>query len=186
MFEDKFSNVESDLLAKIEEIVNPAIAARDEAQTKLNNLEEKFREYRTAWDNFEWSKKRRIKEIADIAASGGDVDAARQALRDEETEAKEKFEISNVFERTHLPAAKQLLEKRKDEVVNAYRESRKQVHQKYVAEVKLMMDELLAIDENWQAVCNEHVSGTSLFFLPRPVAFKAQMGYHYESAGLKA
>ena len=84
----------------------------------------------------------------------------------------------------HIPGAKQLLEKCKAEVVKAYRDAIMTVQKNYVAEVKLIMDELFKINQNVQNISSTHVSDCHRGILPGAVGFKSLLNSFYNEVGL--
>jgi vacuolar-type H+-ATPase subunit H len=185
MFEDKFINLEADLVAKINELAPPAELALEEARTRLANLEEKFQQYRAEYEGFASSKGSKARQIAEAVASGADPDAAYQGFHEEELRAKEKLEIADHFERSHIPAARALVERRKKEVEDAYNQARKIILKQYLPEVKAIADELLEIDAAWQRACEAHTGGCGgKFFLPVPYLLKQQLNDHFSKVVL--
>lgn len=185
MFEDKFANLEADLVAKINELVPPAELALEEARTRLANLEEKFQQYRAEYKGFEHGKASKTRQVADAVASGQDPEIAWQAFREEELRAKEKHEIANQFEHSHIPHAKRVVEQRKKEVGEAYGQARKIILKQYLPEVKAIMDELFEVDAAWQQACETHSSGCDgKFFLPVPYRLKEQLDDHFSKVVL--
>lgn len=185
MFEDKFINLEADLVTKINELVPPAELALEEARTRLANLEEKFQQYRAEYEGFASSKASKARQIAEAVASGQDPDAAYQGFHEEELRAKEKHEIANLFESSHIPAAKALVERRRKEVEDAYNQARKTILKQYLPEVKAIIDELFEVDAAWQRTCEAHSSGCGgKFFLPVPYLLKEQLNDHFSKVVL--
>lgn len=185
MFEDKFINLEADLVTKINELVPPAELALEEARTRLANLEEKFQQYRAEYEGFASSKASKARQIAEAVASGQDPDAACQGFHEEELRAKEKHEIANLFESSHIPAAKALVERRRKEVEDAYNQARKTILKQYLPEVKAIIDELFEVDAAWQRTCEAHSSGCGgKFFLPVPYLLKEQLNDHFSKVVL--
>lgn len=185
MFEDKFINLEADLVTKINELVPPAELALEEARTRLANLEEKFQQYRAEYKGFESGKASRTRQIADAVASGQDPESVWQAFREEELRAKEKHEIANQFEHSHIPHAKRMVERREREVGEAYALARKSILKQYLSEVKAITDELFEVDAAWQRACEAHTAGCGgKLFLPVPYLLKQQLNDHFSKVVL--